>query len=416
MISTTTLDNGLEVVTEEMPGATSVAAGFWVGTGGRDEPDSRSGASHFLEHLLFKGTPERSAQEIARSIDAVGGDMNAFTAKEYTAFHVRLLGEDLDLGLEILSDIIWSPSLSEEDVDAERQVILEEIAMHADEAADFVHELASSALFPGHSLGREVLGSTETVESMTAQDVREFFSLHYRPANMVFAAAGALEHASVVEGLAKRFRGSSGGLRPKRLPPELPPLRQSVADRPGEQVHLVVAMRAPDRHDERRWALDVLDHALGGGLSSRLFQEVREKRGLAYSVYSDRVAYDDAGAFSVYAGTQPQRLAEVASVLSEELSSMARHALTPRELEIAKGHLRASLLMALEDPGARMSRIGRSSLLHGEILPVEEVLSRVEGVRLEDVADLAAEVLSGPRIVALCGPIEGMSDRVEVLL
>jgi predicted Zn-dependent peptidase len=400
----TQLPGGLEVVTEAMPGADSVTAGFWVGTGARDEAPGDEGASHFLEHLLFKGTEHRSGTEIDRIVDAVGGDMNAFTAREYTAFYLRLLGEQLDLALELLSDVLWRATLAEEQLAAERGVILEEILMHTDDPADLSHELASSALFPGHGLGRDVLGTSESVGGMDAGRLRAFFDMHYRPANMVFAAAGALDHDRVVEGVAERLSERSGGARPTRVGPGRAPASVVVHPRRTEQAHLVVAMRAPDRHDPRRAALDVVDHALGGGLSSRLFQEVRERRGLAYSVYSDRVAYDDAGAIVVYAAAAPRRIGEVAEVLAAELDRMARTGPTEEELAVAKGHLRASLLLSLEDTGARMSRIGRSQLLHGEVLPVEELLGRTEAVGLDDAAALAAEVLGAPRSAVLVGP------------
>jgi predicted Zn-dependent peptidase len=387
-----------------MEHARSVAIGFWVGIGSRDEEDRLAGASHFLEHLLFKGTPERSARSIAEAVDAVGGDMNAFTTKEYTAFYVKLLSEHLDLGLDILSDVIWSPALRLEDFEAERDVILEEIRMHADEPSDVAQELVFQALFPDHPLGREVLGLAESVESMRVEDIRDFFSRYYRPPNMVVAAAGDLEHDRLAEGLESRFAGTPGGSPPRRSAPaaEVRPLL--LAERPTEQAHIVVGVRAPDRHSPARWTLDTLNHALGGGISSRLFQEIRERRGLAYSVYSDRVSFDDAGAISVYVGTAPEKAGEVMDLLGSELDALAEGGITPPELEVARGHIRADALLALEDSAARMGRIGRSLLLHDEVLPVEELLRRVDSVTTESVAELASLVLGSARGVALVGP------------
>ncbi|MGH9062806.1 MAG: M16 family metallopeptidase [Acidimicrobiales bacterium] len=404
MIRTDGLAGGITLVTEAMGDVASACVGFWVGTGGRDEAPEAAGASHFLEHVLFKGTPTWSARAIAEAVDAVGGEMNAFTAREYTGFYVRLLAHDLDLGLDILCDIMSAPALRPEEVDAERQVILEEILMHADEPADLVHETSAAALFPGHPLGRDVLGTETSVGAMGVDDIRAFFDHHYRPANMVVSVAGRIDHDSVAEGLARRLAGRAGGERPVREPPgeDLGPL--VVTSRPTEQAHLVVAVRGPARHDKLRFPLDVLNHVLGGGLSSRLFQEIREQRGLAYSVYSDRVAYDDAGVLSVYVGTAPAKVHEVLALVRDELDELVSDGVTEAELGVAKGYLRAQTLLALEDSGARMSRIGRSQLVHGEVLSVDELVARVEAVTLDDVLVAARQVLGGPRSLAVVGP------------
>ncbi|HUP69276.1 MAG TPA: pitrilysin family protein, partial [Acidimicrobiales bacterium] len=319
LIQATTLDCGLTVVTERMADVASVSAGFWVGTGSRDEDGALFGASHFLEHLLFKGTATRSARQIAEDVDAVGGDMNAFTTKEYTAFYLRVLDRSFDLALDILSDILWSPAFRPEEVEAERQVILEEILMRADEPADFVHEVFTEALFPDHPVGREVLGDEESIEAMVVADIAGFHARHYRPANMVFAAAGQLHHDAVVEGLEARFQGVAGGAKPVRVAPKHPPQALAVDVRPTEQVHVVVGSRSLDSHDEDRYALSVLNHVLGGGLSSRLFQKIREERGLAYSVYSYRSGFADTGVLAVYAGTMPARMDEVLGLIHAEL-------------------------------------------------------------------------------------------------
>ena len=406
LIRTSQLACGLRLVTEAMPDVRSVTTGFWVGTGSRDERAGEVGASHFLEHLLFKGTPTRTARAIAESVDAVGGDMNAFTTKEYTAFYVRLLAEHLDLGLDVLCDIMWSPALRPDEVDAERQVILEEILMHGDEPADLVYERFAAALFPGHPLGREVLGTQDSVVSMGPGDVRRFFGEHYRPANMVVAAAGAVDHDAVAVGIEARFAGEAGGAPPRRLPPDADGERSVVVPRATEQAHLVVGARAPDRHDPDRWALAALDHALGGGVSSRLFQEIRERRGLAYSVYSDRVAYEDTGSLAVYVGTTPSRVRDVLDLVEVELDRLVKDGITGRELELAKGHLRAETLLALEDSAARMSRIGRSLLLHHEVLTVDELLARIDAVTVDQVGAAARRVLGAPRTVVVLGPFE----------
>ncbi len=406
MIRTEVLPSGLSLVTESMTEARSVCIGFWVGTGSRDEDLDHAGASHVLEHLLFKGTDERSAASIAEAVDEVGGDFNAFTTKEYTSFYIRLLAEHLTLGLDILSDIMWRPALRKEDLDAERQVILDEILMHADEPADEAAEQSSAALFPDHPLGREVLGSVASVSAMTADGIRAFFCEHYRPGNMVAAVAGDFDHEMVAAGLEARCGGSGGGSTPTRSSPDDRVDALRVTRRATEQVHVVLAARSVDRRDPSRYALAVLNHVLGGGLSSRLFQEIRERRGLAYSVWSERVAYHDAGFLSVGLGTAPEHLGEVLDIVTVQLALLGSDGITGRELTIAKGNLRAETLLACEDSGARMSRIGAGLLLHGEVLPVDEVLGRVEALTLDDVHAAARRVVAAPRTLSVVGPFD----------
>jgi predicted Zn-dependent peptidase len=415
VIRTEELSSGLSLATEEMGDARSVCIGFWVGTGARDEEASEVGASHFLEHLLFKGTPARSASAIAEAVDEVGGDFNAFTTKEYTSFYIRLLAEHLALGLDILCDIMWQPALRARDLDAERQVILDEILMHADEPADQAAEQSSALLFPRHPLGREVLGTEESVGQMSAERIREFFSAHYLPGNMVVAVAGDVEHRAVVDGLESRFAGPSGGSSPERRAPDDKVEAIGVTRRPTEQAHLVLGLRSVDRFDRRRYALAVLNHVLGGGLSSRLFQEIRERRGLAYSVWSERAAFQDAGSVSVGIGTAPEHVGEVLDIVTTELASLGKQGITERELSIAKGNLRAESLLACEDSGVRMSRIGAGLLLHGEVLSVDEVLARVEGVTIEDVGRAATELVAAPRALSVVGPFDETDFDVRSL-
>jgi len=407
MIRTERGPSGLTLVTEVMTEARSVCIGFWVGTGSRDESDGLAGASHFLEHLLFKGTADRSASAIAEAVDEVGGDFNAFTTKEYTSFYIRLLAEHVDLGLDILSDIMWRPALRPDDLDAERQVILDEILMHADEPADEAAEQSSAILFPDHALGREVLGTESSVSSMTPERIRSFFETHYLPGNMVVAVAGDLEHDTLAAGLSERAGDATGGATPTRTAPEcrVEPIR--VTRRTSEQAHVVVAARSVDRNHPSRYALAVLNHVLGGGLSSRLFQEIRERRGLAYSVWSERVAYQDSGFLSVGLGTAPEHVPEALRIVTGELGALGADGVTERELAIAKGNLRAETLLACEDSGARMSRIGAGMLLHGEVLSVDEVLRRVDAVSVEDVHAAARELAAAPRTLSVVGPFDG---------
>ncbi|MSX88261.1 MAG: insulinase family protein, partial [Actinobacteria bacterium] len=274
------------MVTETMPAARSIALGCWVAVGNRDEPESVAGASHFCEHLLFKGTASRSAREIAELVDATGGDMNAYTTKEYTAFYLRVPASDFPLALDILCDVISSPALRENDVESERDVILEELHLQLDEPDDLVHTELSAALFPGHALGWEILGTADTIGSMSADAIRSFHAEWYRPANLVFAAAGPIEHDAFVAAIAAAFPSSDGGQAPERVAPITPPVLHRVVPRKVESVHVALGWRAFGHHDPDRHALAVLNQILGAGMSSRLFQEIREERGLAYSVFS----------------------------------------------------------------------------------------------------------------------------------
>jgi predicted Zn-dependent peptidase len=396
----------MQVVTEAMPDAHSVTIGFWVDAGSRDETPAEAGASHFLEHLLFKGTETRSAHSIAEDIEAVGGDMNAFTTKEYTAFYTRLIDEDLEMGLDILSDIMWEPAFRPDEIDAERQVILEEINMHEDEPSDLVHELLHEALYPGHPLGREVLGERSTITAMTREQIAGYFTTRYKAPSIVVAASGNLDHDSVVAGIERRCTVRPGSA-PERERPALQPVRPLIVQhRTTEQAHLVVGMRALDRHDDDRFALSILNQILGGGMSSRLFQEIREKRGLVYSVFSYRAAYVESGALAIYAGTAPGRAQEVLALIDDELEKLATEPVTDRELAVAKGHIKGSLALSLEDSAGRMNRIGRSQLIHGSVLSYDETVARTEAVTHEDLRRVADRILGNERVLAVVGPFD----------
>lgn len=405
-IRLTQLDNGLRVVTERMPEVRSVTIGVEVGTGSRDEPAAIAGASHFLEHLLFKGTTERTGREISEAVDAAGGDMNACTAREQTSFYIRLLADDGALGLDLLCDTVLHPTLATADIEIERQVILEEILQHDDDPGDVVHEHWVDAVFAGHPLGRDPLGSEDTVQSTSADDVRHFFQTHYLPENMVLAAAGNLDHDEVVAAVEARFADRRGGVAPVRTAPGDVQEPLVVDQDDTEQVHLVLGMRGLARDDPDRHALAVLEHALAGGLSSRLWQKVREERGLAYSVYSFRSQYQGAGTLGVYAGTAPDHLNEVLALIGGEMDAMAAGGLTERELQVAVGHLVGELALSLEDSGSRMARLAQSVLVHGRARTFDEVAARLRAVTLADVAAVAERVLTRPRTLALVGPVD----------
>lgn len=399
------LPGGLRVVTEAMPHLRSVALGFWVAAGATDEADEVLGASHFLEHLLFKGTARRSAADIARAVEGVGGDMNAFTTQEYTAFHLRMPDTHLVEAVDLLSDVVWAPAFRPEELEAERQVILEEIRMRDDDPDDVVTELADAALFAGHRLGRSVLGTTDTIRRMRRDDLVDHHERHYRPADVVVAAAGNLDHDEVVRLVAERLPDRPGGPAAHDDAPLASPRARATERRPTEQAHMVLAMRAIPRDDPDRHALAVLNQALGGGMSSRLFQEVRERRGLAYAIYSYRAGYRTTGELAVYAGTAPERAAETLSVIRGQLEDLAAGGPGPDELAAAKGHLRGATALALESSISRMHRIGRAELTLGEVPSLDELVAAVEAVDEADVARVAERVLGTPeRTLAVVGP------------
>jgi predicted Zn-dependent peptidase len=405
-IRETRLGNGIRVVTERMPDALSVSLGVWVGVGGRDEPAELAGASHFLEHLLFKGTPSRSARQIAEAIDAVGGEMNAFTNREHTAYYTRLPADRVDLGLDVLGDVLTAPAFRPHEVEAERHVIVEEILMNLDVPEDHVHTLLAEALFPGHPLGREVLGTRETVEAATRDQIAEFFGDWYRPRNLVVVAAGALDHDHLVAELEATLGRLDGGQQPVRSRPADAVEPLVVLDDPTEQAHVAMGWRGLDHFDDDRYALMVANQILGGGMSSRLFQEVREERGLAYSVYSWASTYADAGCAGVYAGTAPARVSELLQVIDDEVAKLVATGVTESELAVAKGYIEGSLVLGLEDSGSRMARLGRSLMARDEIVTVDDQLARIRAVSADDVAAVATRVFGSPRSLSVVGHVD----------
>jgi predicted Zn-dependent peptidase len=397
-----------------MPGVRSATIGVWAGVGSRDEAANLSGASHFLEHLLFKGTPTRSAMDISVALDTVGGEFNAFTAKEYTCFHARVLDQDLPLAVDVLGDMVTSSVIAAEDVEAERQVILDEIAMHDDDPDDVVNNLYAEKAW-GHSpLGRPIAGTAESIATLTRAQIRRYYKTRYRPENLVVAVAGNLDHGSVVRQVRKAFSRSSFLADSSTRP--LPARRGDRVKRSGtgavsesrpfEQVNLILGVNGLVRTDQRRYVLGVLNAALGGGTSSRLFQEVREHRGLAYSVYSFTAHYADAGMFGVALGCLPSKVDESLGVARDELQKLAEGGLTPEELERGKGQLRGALVLSLEDTGSRMSRLAKAELLYDELPSIDEVIGRIDAVTLEDVQILAKELFSQPETLAVVGPVE----------
>lgn len=386
------LDNGLTIATDRVPGARSVAIGVWVGVGSRDERPEQAGVSHFLEHLLFKGTTTRSATDISRSVDRVGGDINAFTAKEYTSYYCRLPSRHTAFGLELLGDVLTHSELTDKDVESERQVILEELAMDDDAPDDVALRTLTQQIFADHGLGRDTAGERDTVRAITADDVRSFFGAHYTTPVTVVALAGDVDHDDVVSAVRSAFGDmpNADGHIPRTAPSAV---GDSVdIDDDSEQVHLAIGGRSLRRDHPDREALDVVNHVFGGGLSSRLFDEIRERRGLAYSVYSATSAYADAGAWSVYAGAMPEHAGEVHGLVLSELDRLVADGITDDELAIAIGYLTGAYEMGLEDSGARMSRLGGQLVTLGSVRSVEDQLARWEGVTLRDVDRVIRDV------------------------
>jgi predicted Zn-dependent peptidase len=405
----TTLAGGLRVVTEHIPSVHSASVGVWVGVGSRDEGASVAGAAHFLEHLLFKSTATRSAVDIAQAVDAVGGELNAFTAKEHTCYYAHVLDTDLELAVDLVADVVLHGRCAVGDVEVERDVVLEEIAMRDDDPEDSLGDVFLSALFGEHPIGRPVIGSAESVASMTRAQLHSFHVRRYTPEHMVVAVAGNVEHGEVVS-LVRRYFGSrlvrgKAPVSPRKGTGRVPG-RPSLAlvNRDADQTHLSLGVRAPGRHWQHRWAMSVLNTALGGGLSSRLFQAVRESRGLAYTVYSTVDTFADTGALSVYAACLPERFDEVVRVTTEVLEDIARDGITEEECRIAKGSLRGGLVLGLEDSGSRMNRIGRSELNYGEYRSIAHTLARIDRVSLDDVNAVARQLLSKPYGAAVMGP------------
>jgi predicted Zn-dependent peptidase len=412
VVRRTVLPGGLRVISESVPGVRSVAFGVWVGVGSRDETSSLSGASHYLEHLLFKGTRRRDALSIAAEIDEVGGELNAFTAKEYTCYYARVLDNDLPIAVDVVVDMVTSSLLASREVDNERGVILEEIAMHDDDPGDAVHDLFAGLVWPALPLGRPVLGSVESIQAMSRTSIHGYYKRRYRADQLVVAAAGNVDHKELVRRVRRAFQGvvvdDDRDPAAPRVGGRAPTFQvgTTVLNRPTEQANLVLGGIGLTRVDDRRFALGVLNTALGGGMSSRLFQEIREKRGLAYSVYSFTSHYSDTGTIGVYAGCHPRRAPEVAELCREQLALAAASGLTADELERGKGQMRGGLVLGLEDTGSRMTRLGKAELVYGELMTVEEILAGIDAVTLDDTRALAAELLGGPLSLAVVGPYD----------
>lgn len=397
------------MITEFIPGVRSASVGLWVAVGSRDEKPSVAGAAHFLEHLLFKSTPTRSAAGTAQQIDAIGGELNAFTGKEQTCYYAHVLDEHLVTAIDIVGDVVLRGQCKTEDVDIERAVVLEEIAMRDDDPEDLLADLFMTAMYGDHPIGRPVIGSTESIIGMSREQIRSFHQRRYTPDKMVLSVAGNVSHADVLAAVRATF---AGHLDAEASPAPIRAGSKSIAGHPSlelshrdtEQAHLLLGVRSPGRGSADRWALSVLNTALGGGLSSRLFQEIRESRGLAYSVYSSVDSFADIGAFSVYAGCSPDHLSEVVVVIDEILTQVAAEGITDEELSRAKGSLRGGMVLGLEDSQSRMHRNGQGEINHGRQMTVDQALRKIDRVTEADTSRVARELLARPFGAAVVGP------------
>jgi predicted Zn-dependent peptidase len=402
----TTLPNGLRIISEDMPSARSVSVACWVDTGSRDEVGPEAGTSHFLEHLLFKGSEQMTARQISEAFDAVGARNNAFTSKEYTAYWARLRDAHLPLAIEILSEMIRRPAFRQEEIDSERHVVLEEINMNEDDPTDVAHELFVRALWPDHPLSPPILGTRQSILDMTRDTIAGYWGRRYTPHSIVVAVAGRVDHPELVD-LVSRWFGSWEGERiDHRMLPPTPEPRVSVRRKDTEQAHIVFGTTALKRDDDRRHAFLVADHILGGGMSSRLFREIREQRGLAYAVHSFRMPFAETGAAAIYVGTTPSQTEQVLKLIRAELDKMMAEGLTVEELERAKGHVQGSLALSLEDPNSRMTRLGRNELTGMEHLSVDEIVARIDAVTADDILEVVREAYAGPYVIGAVGPFE----------
>lgn len=416
MFHKVTLDNNTQILVEQVPHVRSVALGFWVDVGSRDESTDNNGISHFIEHLLFKGTEKRTAKQIAEALDAVGGQLNAFTTKEYTCYYAKVLDEHFDLAVDLLCDMMFYSKFGQEDIDRERNVIIEEIKMYEDAPDELVHDIFASSIWQGHPLGRPIIGTAEVIEQLSRQKIVDFYKTHYKPSNLIVTVAGNIEKNEALGKLRPILEAQKGHTPARTL--AVPSFAQDVTCRSKEteQVHLCVGTPGLSLKDERSYTFQVLNTILGGGLSSRLFQEIREQRGLVYSVYSYHSSYHDTGLFCIYAGLSKQNVDEVLALVFKQVEDIRLHSVGAEELQRAKDQLKGNLFLSLENVNTRMSRLGKSQLYLGKVLSPDEVVDKLNKVTLADIQELASVFLQPDHFsMATIGPWEDCGNMNKML-
>jgi predicted Zn-dependent peptidase len=416
MIIKETLPNGLTLLTERMPHVRSVAIGVWLKRGSRHETPEQTGISHFIEHMVFKGTKNRSAEQIAAQVDSIGGHMDAFTAKEYASFHLKVLDEHLPLAVDILGDIVLNPLFDSIEMTKEKKVIFEEINMVEDTPDDLVMEIFTEAFWPDHPLGRPILGTKKSVSTFDRKDLASFFRRVYHPGNILIAAAGHLDHEKTLALVTRLFSGLRRGPVSRNGHAPAPATRVvSRSKKELEQIHVCLGRPAYRQVDDRRYAVYLLNTILGGSMSSRLFQNVREKRGLVYSISSGVTAYSDAGCLSIYAGTSLQSLDKVLKVTIDELKRVVDEPIPAEELRRAQDHLKGSFMLSLENTGSRMNHLARQEIYFGRTFPLDEITAGIESVDAAQIQAVAGEIFGGPLSMSLVGDLKGYRPKASQL-
>ncbi len=410
MIERHDFDNGLCLLTEPMPAVRSVSLGAWLTRGSRHEGADRAGIAHFVEHMLFKGTASRSAEAIAQEIDSIGGQLDAFTAKEYAGYYVKVLDEHLPQAVDLLSDLLLNPAFADEEIRREQGVVLEEIKMVEDTPDDLVHEVFTASFWPDHPLGRPILGNAESVRAIDSRALREYFGGAYTAGNLIIAAAGSVDTAAMRDLVGTAFAPLTKGAESLRTSPPSVDARIELRDKDLEQAHLCLGTRGYPQSHEDRYATYVLNTVLGGSMSSRLFQNIREKRGLAYAVSSNLTSYRDAGVLTVYVGCDGDAVAEVVGLVVEELRGLRSTLVPDEELQRAKDHLKGSCVLGLESTSSRMSQLAQCEMYFGRQVPLSETLAGIDRVAADDVQKVAQDLFrNGALAAALVGPVSDAS-------
>ena len=416
-IERATLPNGIRVVTEQMPHVRSVSVGIWIGTGSREEAPPDTGISHFIEHMVFKGTKNRSAEQIARSVDSIGGGLDAFTSKELVSYNVKVLDEHLPEAFDVVADLVRNPLFQKEDIEKEKGVILEELKMEVDNPEYLIHEIFSSNFWKGHPLGRPILGTKQTIRGFDRDKVEKYYRQFYTPSNILVTAAGNLDHRRLTMLAEEHFADLKGRsttrveLKPQPHAPLVFRNKNSL-----EQVHVYLGVPSVPMPHESRFACYILNAVLGGGMSSRLFQNIREKQGLAYTVYSELTMYHDAGCMLIYAGTSLRSAGKVVESIVHELRELVDHKVTPEELRRAKDHLKGSFVLGLESTSSRMGNLARQELYFKRFFSLDEMLERIERVTADEVQKLSQQFFDPKMMaVAMLGRLEGFRVRREDL-